>query len=124
MMDKFTHQHYTFYRREGCWLIQGAWHISDMHREMAMLLSEGIPADAMQIVSLEPDRHGGYHYYRLQIDGSSDGQVIALAERLRQAWLAQKVQDDARWEQQKEAALAHQAAQGMNDPDFWNDWDI
>jgi hypothetical protein len=95
-MDSFTHNHYTFYRHVGCWLIQGSWRVSDMHREMAQLLAEGISAAAMQIVSLESDRHGGYRYYRLQIDGSADEQVIVLAERLRQAWLAQKVQDDAR----------------------------
>jgi len=123
-MDSFTHNHYTFYRREGCWLIQGAWHVSDMHREMAQLLTEGVPAAAMQIISLESDRQGGFRYYRIQIDAKADEQVKALAERLRQAWLAQKAIDDARWEQQRAAALANQAAQGMHDPDFWNDWPV
>ena len=112
-MDRFTHNLYDFslWEQRQCWEIEAAWNMSDMYREMGKLVEEGIPQEAMNVIAHEYDKRCGRKYYRLTIDLSADEQVQALAQRLRQAWLAQKAIEDAQYQVQQKAAIRNQQAQ-------------
>ena len=111
-MERFTHGLYSFTGWERGWETDTGWNMSDLYREMDILVREGIPLEAMELVCKEYDRRGGHRYYRLVIARSADVQVKALAERIHQAWLAKKAIEDEQYHKQYEAALANQASWG------------
>lgn len=112
MLNSFNHNVWLKYNRhEDRWELAFGIGIDDACREMASLIEDGIPESAIDLVSHDYDRCGGRRYYRVTIDLSADNEVRALAQRIYNAWLEQKRQDDERFAAMHEAALQHQQSQ-------------
>lgn len=110
-MEQFTHNkwhRFTRWEEYQYWRLDFSLTISDLYREMDALIQDGIPQDAIHIVHMQWERRG---YDCLTIDFSANEQVEALAERIHQAWMAQKAIEAERYRKQRELAIANQQAQ-------------
>jgi hypothetical protein len=114
-MDSFNHNvRYQFIRGEEDWHLSCGWDLSDIYREIESLIEDGIPGSAIKVVCRDYDRVGWQRYHRITIDLSADNEVRALQQRLYDAWLEQKRQDDARYIAMRDAALKNQQEQNID----------